>query len=57
MGEIPRLADNEEGYGSNGKNYLAHVDIPDEVQRAFEELKKVYGEQTREANALYASKE
>lgn len=55
MGEIPRLADKEDGYGPKGKNYIAHVDIPKEVQHAFEELKKVYGDNTREANPLYAS--
>jgi hypothetical protein len=30
------------------------VDIPEEVQAAFAELKKVYGERTREANPLFA---
>lgn len=55
MGEIPRLADNLEGYGPKGKNFIAHVDIPDEVERAFYELKKVYGGRVREANPLYAS--
>ena len=55
MGEIPRLTDNADGYGPNGKNFIAHVDIPKEVIKAFEELKKVYGEDTRKANPLYAS--
>lgn len=55
MGEIPRLADNADGYGPRGKNYIAHVDIPAEVEKAFEELKKVYGENIREANPLYAA--
>jgi hypothetical protein len=56
MGEIPRLTDDESGYGPNGKNYIAHVDIPEKVQNAFEELKTVFGGNTREANPLYASK-
>lgn len=55
MGEIPRLTDNADGYGPNGKNFIAHVDIPERVNAAFEELKKVYGEVIREANPLYAS--
>lgn len=57
MGEIPRLLDNADGYGPNGKGYIAHVDIPDEVQHAFKELKEVNGINIREANPLYASKE
>lgn len=54
MGEIPRLTDDENGYGPKGKNFIAHVDIPQEVKIAFEELKQVYGHQVREANPLYA---
>lgn len=57
MGEIPRLTDDLNGYGPQGKGYIAHVDIPKEVITAFEELKQVYGSRTREANPLYASKQ
>ena len=56
MGEIPRLSDDTNGYGPNGKNYIAHVDIPEHVKIAFAELKMVFGSETREANPLYASK-
>lgn len=56
MGEIPRLADNADGYGPNGKNFIAHVEIPQEVNLAFEELKKEYGEAVRKANPAYASR-
>lgn len=56
MGEIPRLTDDKNGYGPNGKNFIAHVDIPETVKIAFEELKLVYGAKTREANPLYSSK-
>ena len=38
LGEIPRLRDDSDGYGPNGKNYLAHIDIPDSVTEAFENL-------------------
>ncbi len=55
MGEIPRLRDDNTGYGPKGKDFIAHVDIPEAVLRAFEQLKGKYGEQTREANPLYAS--
>lgn len=57
MGEIPRLLDNANGYGPNGKNYIAHVDIPVDVWTAFEELKVEYADLVRVANPLYASKE
>ena len=56
MGEIPRLTDDENGYGPNGKNFIAHVDVPETVKIAFEELKLIYGNKTREANPLYSSK-
>ncbi|KHD36587.1 hypothetical protein NL50_08660 [Clostridium acetobutylicum] len=55
MGEIPRLSDDDEGYGPNGKNYIEHVEIPIEVSNAFMELKKDYGSFIRPANPLYAS--
>lgn len=56
MGEIPRLLDNSHGYGPNGKGYIAHVDVPMNVLKAFEELKAEYGDLVRAANPLYASK-
>lgn len=56
MGEIPRLRDDENGYGPKGKDYIAHVDIPENVKAAFEELQTIYGRDTREANPMYASK-
>lgn len=56
MSGIPRLTDDENGYGPKGKDYISHVEIPAEVQEAFRKLKAVYGEETRYANLLYASK-
>lgn len=56
MGEIPRLLDDTNGYGPNGKNYIAHVDIPSNVLKAFEELKVEYADLVRGANPMYASK-
>ena len=49
MGEIPRLTDNEEGYGPRGKDFLIHIDIPEKVENAFLELKKYYPNMVREA--------
>lgn len=56
MGEIPRLSDNEYGYGPKGKGFIAHVEISAEVRNAFNELCKIYSELVRDANPLYASK-
>ena len=55
MGEIPRLTDDENGYGPEGKDYIAHVDVPQNVMEAFEELKQSYGDFVREANPEFAS--
>ncbi|KAK5058706.1 hypothetical protein LTR84_010970 [Exophiala bonariae] len=41
MGEIPRLRDDEFGYGPKGKNYISHVDVPDHVENAWARLKRV----------------
>jgi uncharacterized SAM-binding protein YcdF (DUF218 family) len=56
MGEIPRLFDDANGYGPNGKQYIAHVDIPTKVMSAFEQLQDIYGDLVRAANPQYASK-
>jgi uncharacterized SAM-binding protein YcdF (DUF218 family) len=42
MGEIPRLYDNEEGYGPRGKGFIEHVDIPNEVMNAYIRLLNHY---------------
>jgi uncharacterized SAM-binding protein YcdF (DUF218 family) len=47
IGEIPRLMDNEQGYGPRGKGFIAHVDIPAEVLKAYEGLLPFYREQTQ----------
>lgn len=55
MGEVPRLVDTADGYGPNGRAYIAHVDLPPDVLEAFETLKSEFPELVREANPLYAS--
>lgn len=42
LGEISRLNDDQNGYGPCGKNYLVHVDIPENVLNAFYRLQKHY---------------
>ncbi len=38
MGEIPRLRDDINGYGPIGKNFIDHVDIPDEIEECYKNL-------------------
>jgi hypothetical protein len=38
LGEIPRLRDDENGYGPLGKDFIAHVDLPTEVEMAWSRL-------------------
>lgn len=54
MGEIPRLTDDEDGYGPVGKDYIAHEDIPECVVEAFSYLKEKYLHLVREANSEFA---
>lgn len=42
LGEIPRLRDDQYGYGPKGKNFIPHVEIPKEIEEAFEKIRKVY---------------
>lgn len=55
MGEIPRLTDDAAGYGPHGAGYIAHVDIPEEVQTAFTLLKEQFPHLIHEANPAFAS--
>lgn len=54
MGEIPRLTDDESGYGPIGKNFIAHVDIPQTVIAAYHELKLKYPDLNRPKNDFFA---
>lgn len=56
MGEIPRLTDNEFGYGPNGKDFIAHVNIPQSVITAYQNLNNKYPNLNRPGNNLYSSK-
>ncbi|WP_318389477.1 YdcF family protein [Enterobacter sp.] len=35
MGEVPRLRDDEQGYGPRGRNFIVHVDFPAEIEAAW----------------------
>jgi len=43
LGEIPRLRDDERGYGPKGKGYITHVDLPPSVERAHARLEAALG--------------
>jgi uncharacterized SAM-binding protein YcdF (DUF218 family) len=42
LGEIPRLSDDANGYGPNGKDFIEHVDIPHEVEQAYRRLSEQF---------------
>lgn len=54
LGEISRLKDDENGYGPRGKGFIAHVEIPAQVLRAFETLQNAFPSMVREADPAYA---
>ncbi len=50
LGEIPRLRDDEFGYGPQGKNFIPHVDIPAKVLAAHRRLVEAFPDQVRSVN-------
>ncbi|KAF3403611.1 Protein YdcF [Penicillium rolfsii] len=42
MGEIPRLRDDEEGYGPRGRDFISHVNLPSEIQVAWSRLAVIF---------------
>ncbi|MBV1824346.1 YdcF family protein [Komagataeibacter oboediens] len=38
MGEIPRLRDDENGYGPKGKGFIPHIEIPHSTEKSFYEI-------------------
>lgn len=56
MGEIPRLRDAQDGYGPKGKDFIAHVDIPEAVEAAFAALETQWPERVRTADARWATR-
>ena len=47
MGEIPRLRDDENGYGPRGAGFFGHVEIPEQVDVAFSRLLEGYSSSVR----------
>ena len=54
LGELPRLANNAQGYGPKGKGYIAPVEVSPAVQTAFTALRLQYPELIRSANPAFA---
>lgn len=52
MGEIPRLRDDENGYGPKGRDFITHVDIPSEVLESYSRLQSKYNE-AKDGTHLY----
>lgn len=50
MGEIPRLRDDENGYGPKGKGFINHVDVPKEVYDSYQRLASYYCEYNKIKN-------
>jgi hypothetical protein len=54
MGEIPRLTDDRNGYGPAGRGFIAHVDVPTEVTRAYASLRRTGAGAPRIADQRWA---
>jgi len=42
-GEIPRLRDDANGYGPRGKDFITHVDVPEDVEKALVKINEATG--------------
>lgn len=51
VGEVPRLRDDAGGYGPRGAGFLAHVDVPAEVEAAHDALLKAHPDWSRPARS------
>jgi hypothetical protein len=40
MGEVPRLRDDGLGYGPRGRGFIAHIEVPAEVEAAHQRLRR-----------------
>ncbi|MDD3117950.1 MAG: ElyC/SanA/YdcF family protein [Victivallales bacterium] len=56
LGEIPRLTDDADGYGPQGRNYIAHVEVPRPVREAYRHLREEFPSRVRIAEDRYASR-
>ncbi|EXG81206.1 YdcF family protein [Cryptosporangium arvum] len=54
MGEVPRLTDDEHGYGPAGRGFIAHVDVPAPVREAHAALLAAGVGESRAADPRWA---
>lgn len=50
LGEIPRLKDDENGYGPCGRGFIPHVDVPRDILEAYDRVRGITGNLTRSNN-------
>lgn len=43
VAEVQRLTDDANGYGPRGRDFIVHVDVPDEVRTAAADLRRLWG--------------
>lgn len=55
MGEIPRLTDDQNGYGPAGRGFIVHVDVPETVREAHAALRSAGVGATRVADPRWAA--
>lgn len=55
LGDVSRLRDDAGGYGPQGKDFIVHIDIPVEIEAAFNLLKHSGLGEIRKANEAYHS--
>lgn len=41
LGQIPRVRDDENGYGPNGRGFIGHVDVPADIENAWRKLQSI----------------
>jgi uncharacterized SAM-binding protein YcdF (DUF218 family) len=54
LGEVPRLTDDDNGYGPAGRGFIAHVDVPPEVLEAAHHLRTSTSFAVRAADGRWA---
>jgi hypothetical protein len=55
LGEVERLTDSPDGYGPLGRDYIAHVDVPEQVRDAAALVSSATGVAGRAADARYGT--
>lgn len=43
LGEMKRLIDNQDGYGPQGRGFIEHIDIDEDIVKSYQRLLEIYG--------------